>query len=133
MLRCNFVRLVKQIDRRFKFYHRPDEYTNSSLWFVANDGCSQQFVCAVPTGDYPEYSIINKDEFVRERGWRAVLRIILDKSVNGRKLVDKEHFWHVLRKNGIWNIDQVILYETDAGTLHKNKTTSYNDYHRSSR
>lgn len=82
-------------------------------------------VCAIPTGNIPEYSVINKDEYVRDRGWRAILRIILD-----RKLVSREKFWKVLHKNGIYHIDQAIMYETADGNLYHKKTTSFNDYHK---
>ena len=139
MIKCSFVRLVKELNHRFKFYAAIDQYSNASIWYNADCHCpsckddGHVFVCAVPSTDIPEYSVITKDEFIKDRGWRAVLRIILSKRHNGKPLVDIHRFWKVLHKHGISHIDQAVIYESAWGNFYGKKTSLFTDYHKQQR
>lgn len=110
MLKCNAVRLIHHLSHRFKFYPPPDRYTNSSLWITQKDGTVIKFVCGIPGSDWPEYTIILPNLEIKVRGWKAVLKIV-------RTYMDKDRFRQVLRKHGIWNINEARRYESNWGTL----------------
>lgn len=131
MLKTNLVALVRDLDHNFKWYPRVSSFTNASLWYIYNNGCAQQLVCAVPDeNDIPEYSMMQKDEFIKHRGWRAILRIISELIINGHRIVNRAHFWKVLAKHGIYNILQARQWETDVGTWHTKQTAKFDDYRR---
>jgi hypothetical protein len=65
-----------------------------------------EYICAIPDRDIPEHSRINKytDE-VLERGWKAILTVVANKKLkSGKPVVDRDYFWRVLRKHGIWSV-----------------------------
>jgi glutathionylspermidine synthase len=107
MLRSELVHILKQVSPNFQYYPKLHEKLNASLWFKTKQGMDHEFVCAIPDRDIPEYSRINKftDEAI-ERGWKAIFAVIEAKTLkNGKPMVDKDHFWHILHKNGIWSLD----------------------------
>lgn len=132
MQRNTFINILRSVSGRFIFYHRPDEYTHSSLWFRTDCRCencegSRMLICAMPDDAIPEYTLFDTEDKIKLRGYREICRMILRKKHNGCSIIDRDRFLNVFHKHGIRDLQPYTRkerYKTLGATTYERQKSN---------